>query len=171
MKVLLLAYLVSSIPSIATEAKELLTVNTESGLDDTDINACSGLDVLSCTLVNVNFEAFEDDEISLPGGRVLTKLDQADETGGNITKTVTFVDAKGSEATFTFKDGRAIGNVAFHDGTDFVLEDCNNFPGCHIWKEEDESDFEDEVHEAVELPAEEMRSLNRRSTDLGKTKL
>ena len=76
---------------------------------------------------------------------------------------LTYKDEAGSEATFTFAEGRAFGNANLMNGSDFVLEDCNNYPGCHVWKEEDLEAFgnhgEDDV---LETPAEYMTTgLNR----------
>ena len=40
---------------------------------------------------------------------------------------LTYKDEAGSEATFTFAEGRAFGNANLMNGSDFVLEDCNNY--------------------------------------------
>ena len=141
---------------------ELLSFQSDISSDD--IHACSDPDLLSCQIVLVNFDAFKEDEISLPGDWVLAKHDE-DDTDGDFAS-VTFTDEEGSEATFTFKDGRAFGNVAFINGSDFVLEDCNNFPGCHIWKEEDVQVFENISGDDVVEAPQNRQSLNAQETKL-----
>ena len=40
---------------------------------------------------------------------------------------------QGCEAVFSLRGGRVMGNVEYKDGTDFVLEPCRQFEGCHVW--------------------------------------
>ena len=100
-----------------------------------------------------------DDEISLPGGYVLQRGDEEEIMEGVFSHT--FTDAAGSEATFTTVDGRAFGNANLVNGSDWVLEDCNNFPGCHVWKKEDMETFNKKEDEALEMPSGGSRSLSR----------
>merc|ERR1719397_715090 len=100
-----------------------------------DFHPCHEDDALSCEVVTVDFDALQSDEISLPDGHVLQKHNVDEIMDGVHSYTFTGVD--GSEATFTSVDGKAFGNANLMNGSDWVLEDCNNFPGCHVWKEED----------------------------------
>ena len=118
---------------------------------EAELHPCQEEDALSCDLVTVNFTAFQAEEISLPGGRVLQRQGVKEIMEG--VQSYTFTDAAGSEATFTAVDGRAFGNANLMNGSDWVLEDCNNFPGCHVWKEEDMDTFNDEEDMMLELPA------------------
>jgi len=76
-----------------------------------------------------------------------------------------------TEATFTRGEtpgegsSKLIGNVLYSDGRDFTLEPCKAFLGCHVWMEEDETNWVDEAAEPVK--EEEMRDalLNRRRAD------
>ena len=123
-------------------------------LKTVDVDGC----LLSCEVVKVNFAVLElDDEISLPDGRVLLRGNEEEIMEGVIS--YTFTDAAGSEATFTAVDGRAFGNANLANGSDWVLEDCNNFPGCHVWKEEDLETFNKEEDSVLGMTKESSRDL------------
>jgi hypothetical protein len=119
--------------------KELLQL----GLDvaGSGINPCKGDDVLSCVLAEVDLSAFDDDVLILPGGVEVTKKNDIQEPMSrsgllDLAKSVAY-QGQGCEAVFSMRGGKVMGNVEYEDGSDFVLEPCSKFKGCHVWKEED----------------------------------
>jgi len=142
--------------------KELIQLGLE--VTGSEINACKGRDILSCVLADVDLSSFDDDVLVLPGGVQVTNKNDIQEpisSSGilDIAKSVAY-SGQGCEAVFSFRGGKVIGNIEYEDGTDFVLEPCFNFPGCHVWKEEDTAHMEEEEGEEVPL---EMRSANLES--------
>merc|ERR1711892_1296379 len=149
---LLLLFLAA--PSFQTE---LLQLGQE--VTGSDINPCKGDDVLSCVMVDVNLSAFDDDILVLPYGVEVTKKNDIQEPASrsglnDLAKSVAY-SGQGCEAVFSFRAGKVIGNVEYEDGSDFVLEPCRKFPGCHVWKEEDTAHMEED--EGEEVP-QEMRA-------------
>merc|ERR1711892_780091 len=137
--------------------KELLQLGQE--VTGSDINPCKGDDVLSCVMVDVNLSAFDDDILVLPYGVEVTKKNDIQEPASrsglnDLAKSVAY-SGQGCEAVFSFRAGKVIGNVEYEDGSDFVLEPCRKFPGCHVWKEEDTAHMEED--EGEEVP-QEMRA-------------
>ena len=128
-------------------------------------NPCKGEDILSCVLADVDLSAFDDEILILPGGVEVTKqndiqepLSRSERTGQ--AKSVAY-SGQGSEAVFTIKGGKVMGNVEYTDGSDFVLEPCKNFEGCHVWKKEDTDHLVEE--EAVEFPNIKKSSISRQA--------
>merc|ERR1711892_1634698 len=149
---LLLLFLAA--PSFQTE---LLQLGQE--VTGSDINPCKGDDVLSCVMVDVNLSAFDDDILVLPHGVEVTKKNDIQEPASrsglnDLAKSVAY-SGQGCEAVFSFRAGKVIGNVEYEDGSDFVLEPCRKFPGCHVWKEEDTAHMEEDEGEEV---TQEMRA-------------
>ena len=137
--------------------RELIQLGLE--ITGLEINACKGDDVLSCVLAHVDLSALDDDILVLPRGVEVTKKNDIPTAMSRtdlryLAKSVAYF-GNGSEAVFSIRGDRIIGNVEFEDGTDFVLEPCGNFPGCHVWKEEDTVHMEEGEGEEVPL---EMRS-------------
>jgi len=152
MRFLLIVFLVQ--PSLQ---KDLLKLGDE--VTGADVNPCKGDDVLSCFLAEVDISAFDDATIVLPGGVEVTKKNNIQEpmsrSGlGDVAKSVAY-SGQGCEAVFSFKTGKVMGNVEYADGSEFVLEPCRLFDGCHVWKEEDVSHMMEEEHEPVPI---EMRA-------------
>merc|ERR1711892_1032830 len=137
--------------------KELLQLGQE--VTGSDINPCKGEDVLSCVMVDVDLTAFDDDILVLPHGVEVTKKNDIQEPASrsglnDLAKSVAY-SGQGCEAVFSFRAGKVIGNVEYEDGSDFVLEPCRKFPGCHVWKEEDTAHMEEDEGEEV---TQEMRA-------------
>merc|ERR1711892_1314933 len=137
--------------------KELLQLGQE--VTGSDINPCKGDDVLSCVMVDVDLSAFDDDIPVLPHGVEVTKKNDIQEPASrsglnDLAKSVAY-SGQGCEAVFSFRAGKVIGNVEYEDGSDFVLEPCRKFPGCHVWKEEDTAHMEEDDGEGV---PQEMRA-------------
>merc|ERR1712142_465120 len=135
-----------------------------------------GEDVLSCVLASVDLSAFDDEVLVLPGGVEVTKQNDIQEpmtrAGMNeMGKSVAY-SGQGCEAVFTLRRGRVMGNVEFKDGSDFVLEPCKNFDGCHVWKEEDTAHMAEEEGEEVpvEMRADELISSQAKAELIQKGK-
>merc|ERR1711915_532976 len=128
--------------------KELINLSLE--VSDIEINPCKGEDILSCTLAEVNLSAFEDNVLTLPGAVDVVKKNDIDQRSGKADVQSMAFEGEGCEAIFTIRGGRVMGNVEYADGKDFVLEPCNAYIGCHIWKEEDTANMEEE-HEKEEI--------------------
>jgi len=142
--------------------KSLLQLGSE--VTGSDYNPCKGDDVLSCILAVVDISAFDDEVLILPGGVEVIKQNDIQEPMSrsgmaDLAKSVAY-SGQGCEAVFTFKRGRVMGNVEYKDGSDFVLEPCKNFQGCHVWKEEDTAHMVEEEEEEgpVEMRADELIS-------------
>ena len=142
--------------------KSLLQLGTE--VTGSDYNPCKGDDVLSCVLALVDVSAFDDEILILPGGVELTKQNDIQESMSRsgrrgLAKSMAY-SGQGCEAVFTLRRGRVMGNVEYKDGSDFVLEPCKNFEGCHVWKEEDTAHMVEEEGEEVpiEMRADELIS-------------
>ena len=134
-------------------------------MDSTDpatISACRDPAVLSCQVVRVDAAALKEDKISLPGGFELVREDEPSE------HSVTFIDDKGTEATFSHSNKGISGEIELDDGTMFALEPCSNFEGCHVLMEanlevlEEEEKGEDVVYPPGEraLSYPEMRAVS-----------
>jgi len=137
-------------------------LNLRPDIDNTNVRACVGDDVMSCTVAEVNLSAFDDEVLVLPDGTQLTKKNDIQEplarSGmADQARSVAYA-AEGVEAVFSYRGGNVMGNIDYEFGGDFVLEPCSLFTGCHAWKEEDKEGFED--GEGVEAPvAPGQRSL------------
>ena len=131
-------------------------------MNGSNYNPCKGDDVLSCVLADVDLSAFDDEILILPGGVEVTKENgiqeplSRSEVAGQ-TKSVAY-SGQGSEALFTIGRGRVMGNVEYEDGSNFVLEPCKNFEGCHVWKKEDTAQMFEE--EAVEVESNEWSLIS-----------
>jgi len=146
--------------SVSTLAIDLFTFVSDPEVSTENIAACQSEDILSCTVVQINFSALDEQSLSLPGDCTVTFVDSPQEDS------FYFEDDAGTEATFTRgKSNNLIGNVLYSDGRDFTLEPCRAFKGCHVWMEEDETHWVDE--ESVPETYEEMRNAtvnNRQAT-------
>jgi len=145
--------------SVSTLAIDLFTFVSNPDVSIENIRACQSEDILSCTVVQINFSALDEQSLSLPGDCTVTFVDSPQEDS------FYFEDDAGTEATFTRgKNDHLIGNVLYSDGRDFTLEPCRAFKGCHVWMEEDESHWVDE--ESVPETSEEMKNtkVNNRQT-------
>merc|ERR1712142_128870 len=130
----------------------------------------------TCVLASVDLSAFDDEVLVLPGGVEVTKQNDIQEpmtrAGMNeMGKSVAY-SGQGCEAVFTLRRGRVMGNVEFKDGSDFVLEPCKNFDGCHVWKEEDTAHMAEEEGEEVpvEMRADELISSQAKAELIQKGK-
>jgi len=146
-------------------ASDLFTIVRNPSVNPGDFPACKGIEVLNCSLVEIDFSALTASTLTLPRDCTVVFLDSPSE--GSYT----FHDDRGTEATFTrgeTKEGNSklIGNVEYWDGQDFILEPCKAFPGCHVWKEMDVKKWEDLPTEAVPVLEEDM--LNRKTADPAK---
>merc|ERR1711892_694903 len=154
-RVILLLFLVS--PSLQ---KQLLELGSE--VTGEEIIACAGDDVLSCVLADVDESAFDDAVLDLPRGVQVAKQNDIQEpmtrSGMNEAAKSAAYSGQGADAVFSFRGGRVIGNAQYEDGADFVLEPCGEFPGCHVWKEEDTAHMVEDDG-GVEVP-QDMRSSN-----------
>merc|ERR1711892_1073133 len=144
--------------------KELLQLGLE--VAGEDINPCKGKDILSCVLAVVDLSAFDDEILVLPGGVEVTKKDDIQEPLSrsglkDLAKSVAYA-GQGCEAVFSLRGGRVMGNIEYEDGSDFVLEPCSKFPGCHLWKEEDTAHMVEEDSEEVpqEMRADDLMSAS-----------
>merc|ERR1712198_537301 len=142
--------------------KELINLSLE--VSDFEINPCKGEDILSCTLAEVDISAFEGDVITLPGAVDVVKKNDIDQRSGKTDVQSMAFEGEGCEAIFTIRGGRVMGNVEYADGKDFVLEPCNAYMGCHIWKEEDTANMEEE-HEEGEIFEDSTRSVSNRAAE------
>merc|ERR1712112_273569 len=146
--------------SVSTLAIDLFTFVSDPEVSIENIRACQSEDILSCTVVQINSSAFDEQSLSLPGDCTVTFVDSPQEDS------FYFESEDGTEATFTRgKSNNLIGNVLYSDGRDFTLEPCKAFKGCHVWMEEDETHWVDE--ESVPETEEEMRNAtvnNRQAT-------
>jgi len=143
---------------------DLITFVSDPPSPPEKIAACQTENILSCSVVQINFPALDDITLNLPGDSTVTFVDKPGEDS------FYFKDDKGTEATFTrgiTKEGnfKLLGNVLYSDGRDFTLEPCLAFKDCHVWMEEDESHWVDEG--SVAVTKEEMLDavLNRRTPD------
>jgi len=147
------AEVVDEIRARRTPAPSLLTLDPS--YVTTSILACQSNIILSCVVARVNLTVLDGKELTLPGGEVVTMEDRLG------VDSVTFVDALGTEATFSYSQGEVFGNVDLEDGRDFVLEPCFHiFKGCHVWIEEDLEDINNEEDgDTEEVPVSEIESL------------
>merc|ERR1712112_179533 len=133
--------------SVSTLAIDLFTFVSDPEVSTDKIAACHSEDILSCTVVQINFSALDEQSLSLPGDCTVTFVDSPQEDS------FYFESEDGTEATFARgKSNNLIGNVLYSDGRDFTLEPCRAFKGCHVWMEEDETHWveEDSVPETDE---------------------
>merc|ERR1711892_1162833 len=142
--------------------KELLQLGLE--VTGADINPCKGKDVLSCVLAVVDLSAFDDEILVLPGGVEVTKKNDIQEPLSrsglkDLAKSVAYA-GQGCVAVFSLRGDRVMGNIEYEDGSDFVVEPCSKFPGCHVWKEEDTAHMVEEDSEEVpqEMRADDLMS-------------
>jgi len=137
--------------SVSTLAIDLFTFVSDPEVSTDKIAACHSEDILSCTVVQINFSALDEQSLSLPGDCTVTFVDSPQEDS------FYFESEDGTEATFTRgKSNNLIGNVLYSDGRDFTLEPCRAFKGCHVWMEEDETHWVDE--ESVPETDEERKN-------------
>jgi len=119
-------------------------ISLDPGVDTADIPACFDFDAVDCIAATVDFDALKTaEDISLPGGVTFSRQTLLTETDG--AKSVAFVNDQGDEALFTIRNGNAFGHVEYPDGSVYLLENCGE--GCHVWKLEDETEWEDEPEE------------------------
>jgi len=135
--------------------------------DVSKIKPCKSKDVKSCTVAKVDLDALDDDVVTIPecGDMVEKNLIQESYSRAGFVdaaKSVAFENDK-CEAVFSFRGGKAFGNVDVFDGRDFVLEPCAAFEGCHVWKEEDTSVFVD--GDAVPVPPTERQIFENRDAN------
>merc|ERR1712243_138295 len=146
--------------SVSTLAIDLFTFVSDPEVSTDKIAPCHSEDILSCTVVQINFSALDEQSLSLPGDCTVTFVDSPQEDS------FYFESEDGTEATFTRgKSNNLIGNVLYSDGRDFTLEPCRAFKGCHVWMEEDETHWVDE--ESVPETDEERKNAkvkNRQAT-------
>merc|ERR1719348_907340 len=131
-----------------TLASDLFTIVSDPQVTTDKIAACQSEDLLSCSVVEINFSALDEESLTLPGDTTVTFIDKPGQNS------YYFADTTGTEATFTrgeTLDGssKLIGNVLYSDGRDFTLEPCKAFVGCHVWMEEDETNWVDEKSEPL----------------------
>jgi len=137
--------------SVSTLAIDLFTFVSDPEVSTDKIAPCHSEDILSCTVVQINFSALDEQSLSLPGDCTVTFVDSPQEDS------FYFESEDGTEATFTRgKSNNLIGNVLYSDGRDFTLEPCRAFKGCHVWMEEDETHWVDE--ESVPETDEERKN-------------
>merc|ERR1719402_196151 len=145
---------------VSTLAIDLFTFVSDPEVSTENIAACQSEDILSCTVVQINFSALDEQSLTLPGDCTVTFVDSPQEDSFYLESD------DGTEATFTRgKSNNLIGNVLYSDGRDFTLEPCKAFKGCHVWMEEDETHWVDE--ESVPVTYEEMKNVtvnNRQAT-------
>ena len=102
---------------------------------------CQDDNLVSCVLAQVDVSAFDDNVLLLPNGVELAKQNYIQEPRhrSGIVEEVTSIvySNRGVEAIFSYRGDRVMGNIKDVNGTDFALEPCNNFIGCHVWKEEE----------------------------------
>ena len=55
-------------------------------------------------------------------------------------------DELGSEGFLCEREGRVMGRVSLPTGDTFIVEPCNNWPSCHVWKFLLSSSFSDETN-------------------------
>merc|ERR1712112_153377 len=146
--------------SVSTLAIDLFTFVSDPEVSTDKIAPCHSEDILSCTVVQINFAALDEQSLSLPRDCTVTFVDSPQEDS------FYFESEDGTEATFTRgKSNNLIGNVLYSDGRDFTLEPCKAFKGCHVWMEEDETHWVDE--ESVPETDEERKNAkvkNRQAT-------
>merc|ERR1712002_1363346 len=146
--------------NVSTLAIDLFTFVSDPEVSTDKIAPCHSEDILSCTVVQINFSALDEQSLSLPGDCTVTFVDSPQEDS------FYFESEDGTEATFTRgKSNNLIGNVLYSDGRDFTLEPCKAFKGCHVWMEEDETHWVDE--ESVPETDEERKNAkvkNRQAT-------
>merc|ERR1712002_746372 len=133
--------------NVSTLAIDLFTFVSDPEVSTDKIAPCHSEDILSCTVVQINFSALDEQSLSLPGDCTVTFVDSPQEDS------FYFESEDGTEATFARgKSNNLIGNVLYSDGRDFTLEPCRAFKGCHVWMEEDETHWveEDSVPETDE---------------------
>merc|ERR1712002_458421 len=137
--------------NVSTLAIDLFTFVSDPEVSTDKIAPCHSEDILSCTVVQINFSALDEQSLSLPGDCTVTFVDSPQEDS------FYFESEDGTEATFTRgKSNNLIGNVLYSDGRDFTLEPCRAFKGCHVWMEEDETHWVDE--ESVPETDEERKN-------------
>jgi len=120
------------------ELKHLFTRVKNPLVSTREILACQSKDILSCSIVKINLHALTGTYLTLPHKSTVTFLDKPGEDS------FTFHDKKGTEAIFIRKQSEVLGHVNYWDGRNFMLEPCNNFPGCHVWIEGDVKKWVDE---------------------------
>jgi len=105
------------------------------------VDPCQEDGLASCVLAQVDVSAFDDHVLLLPNGVELAKQKYIQRSGdrSGMDEEVTSIaySTRGVEAIFSYRDDRVMGNIKYDNGTDFVLEPCNNFTGCHVWKEDE----------------------------------
>jgi len=140
-----------------TSAKRLLLLGKT--VTGSEINPCKGEDVLSCVMAKVDFDALNDERLILPGGVLVSR--KGDIDGSKELRSVVY-SGEGCEAVFSFDMDRVTGNIDYGDGSDFVLEPCHNFQGCHVWKEEDVTHMIDDEDEEILHTSRKRRSISKR---------
>merc|ERR1719228_311294 len=110
-------------------------------LDRAAVVPCQEDGLASCVLAQVDVSAFDDNVLLLPNGVELAKQKYIQQSGdrSGMDEEVTSIaySTKGVEAIFSYRHDRVMGNIKYDNGTDFALEPCNNFTGCHVWKEDE----------------------------------
>jgi len=121
-------------------------------IDVDHVDACIGSRIISCKLVLVNLEAFTGNVI-LPGGQILTKI--REWISGDLT-TLKYI-GHDNYVIFVKRNGRVMGAIG-----EFVLEPCDNFDGCHVWKK---MDVWDPLEEDRTNVLGRKRRITRRQSD------
>jgi len=152
MKITFFIQLIAILLCNGLELQLFYPIDSKLNIDIKDVHPCHGPKIKSCELVSVDAKAFNGN-IKLPGGRILRKVDEW--TSGK-SASYTYNDNKG-EVIFVEKNGRVAGEAG-----EFVLEPCNNFDGCHVWKQLKVKDFVDEV---VHVEPGSRRRILRRQSD------
>merc|ERR1719153_1518704 len=81
--------------SVSTLAIDLFTFVSDPEVSTENIAACQSEDILSCTVVQINFSALDEQSLTLPGDCTVTFVDSPQEDS------FYFEDDAGTEATFT----------------------------------------------------------------------
>jgi len=107
----------------------------------TGVIPCQEEGLVSCVLAQVDISAFDDNVLLLPNGVELARKNYIQESGdrSGMVEEVTSIaySTRGVEAIFSYRNNRVMGNIKYDNGTDFSLEPCSNFTGCHVWKEDE----------------------------------
>ena len=56
-------------------------------------------------------------------------------------------DDEGTEGFLCERKGRVVGRISLATGEIFMIEPCNNWEGCHVWKHHDLNTFRQETNE------------------------
>jgi len=146
-------------------AKELFQLGLE--VTDVEVNACRGKYILSCHLADVDLFALQEDSFQLPGNVTVFPKNVIDapmaRSGFKDQAYSVAYEGDGCEAVISVRNGKVFANFEFKDGSDFVLEPCRAYPGCHVWKEEDVVFMDEEQGEEAPVEMDEDQAVSDRS--------